>query len=144
MSAPHNLDFAHINLYLAITKGCQCAPAHWIILMQHPGSPECTWLHSVINEDNQYEVMIEPAKRFDSWSFASKDFLVRLPICQKSTILAMAKAVPAQSCQCWASYMLLRFQNYGYLDQGTYEVWRDLHMTSRRLDRGPGCMVCQC
>ncbi|KAJ5701908.1 hypothetical protein N7488_009456 [Penicillium malachiteum] len=139
----HNWDFTHINLYLAITDGCECAPAHWIILVQHPGSPECIWLHSVINEQGEYEVNIEPGKRFNSHAFATKDFLVRLPVCKKSVILEMANIVPAQSCQCWASYMLLRFQHQGYLDPGTYELWRDLHMTSRRLDLGPGCL-CTC
>ncbi|KAJ5776938.1 hypothetical protein N7520_000184 [Penicillium odoratum] len=138
------VDRSHYDVYLAVCYpdiDYPEWPVHWIILLHNPGSERCTYFHSA-TEDGGYRYLQEPDKRFDSWGIETMDFLARIPASEFATVQREALAVPAQSCQCWSSYLIFRLQRLGLVPDGTYEHWRDYHMTSRRLDLGPGGCSC--
>lgn len=135
-----SVDRSSYNIWVAICKRRDPnAPIHWMILMGHPGADRCTWFHSTGYPGN-YVVQIETGKRIDSWSFETKHFICRIPASYREIVWDQAERIPAQSCQCWASYLLLRLERRHLVPCGTYEHWVHYHMTSRREDRGPGCL----
>jgi hypothetical protein len=143
---PHTLQItmsrmgrAHYDLFLAICKEqFPSGPIHWMIMMVHPGAQRCIWLHCVGSPGGR-ELLIEPNKRFDSWSIERTFFLSRIPASAGRMVEQQARAIPPQSCQYWAVYLVLRLERRGMVPHGSYGHWRH-HITHRREDMGPGCL----
>lgn len=139
----NSVDRTTFDIWLAICKRTHPRnPIHWMIMMGHPGSDRCTRFHST-GYPGHYEVQMDTDRRHDSWSIESKHFICRIPAAYGDVVWQEAEAIPAQSCQCWASYLLLRLERRYMVPCGTYEHWVDYHMTSRREDKGPGCLCCR-
>ncbi|KAF3394451.1 hypothetical protein F1880_004787 [Penicillium rolfsii] len=76
------IDYDHYELWLAQCKvNSPTEPCHWILLMVHPNDSHCIWYHSVneTGEAEDFEMLIEPNKRFNSWSFDEKFYLGMFP-----------------------------------------------------------------
>ncbi|KAJ5109018.1 hypothetical protein N7456_005693 [Penicillium angulare] len=134
-----DIDYTCYDLYIAIFRQKGDAPVHWALLMAHPGAVRCTWFHTV-GCPGYYERAVEPAKHFDSWSIEEKHFVAQIPSSQEETVFEQAAAIPAQSCQCYVSYLIFRLEQRDLIEAGTYEYWRDNYVESRREGRGPGCL----
>jgi hypothetical protein len=135
-----SVDQSSYNIWVAICKQHDPdGPIYWMILMGHPGADRCTRFPST-GYPGEYEVQIEADKRIDIWSLESKHFICRIPASYGEIVWDEAEAIPAQSCQCWVSYLLFRLEQRYLVPYGTYEHWVHFHMTSHREDWGPGCL----
>jgi hypothetical protein len=134
------VDFTHYELWLAQCKITTPTEfVHWMLLMVHPGDNRCFWCHSV-NESGQerdYDMLIEPNRRFDSWSFHDKFFLGIFPTELGRVVSQEAYKVPPQNCQYWALYVILRLERRGLLSEGLYREWIG-QVSECWGDEGPG------
>lgn len=106
--------------------------------MVHPGNDHCIWYHSVNGSGHGgYEMLIEPNKRFDSWSFEHKFFLGIFPTALGAVVSREACKVPPQNCQFWVAYVVMRLGRVGLVSGDLYG-WLVGEVRERWGDEGPG------
>lgn len=134
------IDYTHYELWLAQCKVESPTEAcHWILLMVHPNDTHCIWYHSVneTGQEGDYDMLIEPNKRFDSWSFHDKFYLGMFPAELGFVVSQEACKVPLQNCQYWALYVVLRLERRRLLSGGVFRRWIT-EVTEFWGDKGPG------
>ncbi|KAJ5919649.1 hypothetical protein N7454_009484 [Penicillium verhagenii] len=132
------VDTFHFDIYVAVCYSEPGWPGHWMVFLRHPGADRCAYRFHSLQNDVDFQLAIEYNTRFDSRSIKQTFYLGRIPTSAICTVEREAHAVPPQSCQCWVLYFLLRLQWKRLVPLGTYEHWRDNHVESHRVDRGPG------
>jgi hypothetical protein len=133
------IDYNHYELWLAQCKVEPHKPCHWILLMVHPNDNHCILYHSVneTGESGSYEMLIEPNKRFYSWSFDEKFYLGMFPTELGVAVSQEANKVPPQNCQYWVLYVILRLERRGLVPRGVYRGWLG-EVSECWGDEGPG------
>lgn len=135
MSAP-----SHYEIYFAICNDDPYCPGlpHWIVVLRPPGSSSCVRFHT-LDGDPVYTLAIEPDKRFDSDAVKSYELVGKIQAGDYTKAVAQAMAVPLQSCQIWARYLIRRLE----LLEVVHEGCSDYHgriLTARKVDLAAGCV----
>ncbi|KAJ5526832.1 hypothetical protein N7513_010991 [Penicillium frequentans] len=141
---------SHYEIYLAICHDHPDRPGlppHWMVVLRPPGSATCIRFHTM-NGDPVYTLGIEPDKRFDSDSVKYYQSVGGIQASDYTKVVAQAMAIPLQSCQRWARYLLMRLELLGVVCEGCSDLLEEI-LTARKADLGVGCVKvfrrgCQC
>ncbi|KAJ6102128.1 hypothetical protein N7486_004555 [Penicillium sp. IBT 16267x] len=109
-----------------------------MIVLDPFGSTNCIRFHT-IGGNPVYTRAIEPDKRFDSESVKSTEFFCKIQADGYTKVVAQAMAIPAQSCQRWARYLIWRLELLGWGREG-YSDDLGNSLTAKNPDLGAGCV----
>lgn len=109
-----------------------------MVVLRPPGSANCIRFHTK-NGDPVYTLAIEPDKRFDSDVVTFYEPVGSVQAGDYTKFVAQAMAVPLQSCQLWAGYLIQRLELLGMVYEGCSD-FLGRNLTARKADLGPGCV----
>ena len=129
-----------MNIYWINCKRSINGVTHRMIGLFNPGADRGAWYHCQ-GSPGAREPTYEYEKRLDSWSFASKQLISRIPTTLVNKVFQQAEAIPPQDCGTWAMYLILRLEREGLVPVGNYDNLKNryghLHYDE---DFGPGTM----
>lgn len=92
---------------------------HWIFMYAPEGETQsCTWLHVTGSPNGGYKLQIQAQKRLDSFGISTKQLIGRIPAAEEGRIKGLAKTIPMQQCQRWATALVAKLEQKALLPPG--------------------------